>query len=234
MAFHPSHRIFVRFGFRATGSNVDKRIIRHHAFIHPVESQRRTIRRPESPFMDTELVLMNGLPANNTFSRFVRHDTDSVIRRKDFQVVLLRKSQITIGRTKVEVLPGTIQIIHAYNPVFHKIVMETMVLGIKSKHRLIFVRNREEGHTANRLRTGHRKRFVQLLASKGNFHRLCRFSTHHAVTLDIQICVFTPLQLFQVARHKTTLRLSTGNQVMQSKLFVLSHHRQRIYKYQST
>ena len=101
MAFHPSHRIFVRFGFRATGSNVDKRIIRHHAFIHPVESQRRTIRGPESPFMDTELVLMNGLPANNTFSPFVRHDTDSVIRRKDFQVVLLRKSQITVGRTKV-------------------------------------------------------------------------------------------------------------------------------------
>ena len=36
-----------------------------------------------------------------------------------------------------------------------------MVLGIKSKHRLIFVRNREEGHTANRLRTGHRENWKQ-------------------------------------------------------------------------
>ena len=112
--------------------------------------------------------------------------------------------------------------------------METMALGIKSKHRLIFIRSREEGHTPNRLCTGHRKRFIQLLAGKSKFHLLCRFSTHHAVTLDIQIYISAPLQLFQVAGHKVALRLPSGNQIMQSELSVLSYHRQRIYKCQST
>ena len=109
-----------------------------------------------------------------------------------------------------------------------------MLLGIKSQYRLIFVRDGEEGHAANRLRTGRRKRFIQLPAGKGEFHCLCRFSTHHTVPFDIQICIPTPLQLLQIAGHKMTLRLSPGDQVMQSELSVLSHHRQRIYKCQST
>ena len=106
--------------------------------------------------------------------------------------------------------------------------METVALGIKGKHRLVFIGDREERHTADRLCAGCRKSFVQLPAGKGYFLRLRRFATHHAVALGIQICVSAPLQLFQVAGHEVAMRLSTGDQVMQRELFVLSHCRQRI------
>ena len=67
MARHSCHRIAYVIYFAYTCSDVYKRVLCHHAFIHTVESEQVTFRTPESSFVDTEFIAVHCLSANDAF-----------------------------------------------------------------------------------------------------------------------------------------------------------------------
>ena len=67
-----SHRIFIRFvcgNVRSTffrqESDIDLRVIGHHALIHAIEGQTHTVRTPESALVDAKLIAVDRLSVDN-------------------------------------------------------------------------------------------------------------------------------------------------------------------------
>ena len=72
VAGHSCHWIADIVHFAHTCGNVYKRVLSHHTFIHTVEGEQITFRAPECTFVDTELIAVYGLAADDAFG-LVRH-----------------------------------------------------------------------------------------------------------------------------------------------------------------
>ena len=67
MAGHSCHRVTDVIHFSYTCRDVYKRVLRHHAFVHAVESEQVAFRAPEGTFVDAELIAVDRLPADDAF-----------------------------------------------------------------------------------------------------------------------------------------------------------------------
>lgn len=62
VAGHSCHRVTDVIHFSYTCGDVYKRVLRHHAFVHAVESEQVAFRAPEGTFVDAEFIAVDGLP----------------------------------------------------------------------------------------------------------------------------------------------------------------------------
>ena len=66
---------------------------------------------------------------------------------------------------------------------------------------------------------------VQLLTGEKHLLLSLRFGTPHAISLHIEIALSTPIELFQLFRHKSAVILSAGNKLLQRQLLILRRDR---------
>ena len=67
MACHACHRVTYIIQFTYACCDVYQWILRHHAFVHPVEGEQVTFRAPVGSFADAELVAVHTLATYNAF-----------------------------------------------------------------------------------------------------------------------------------------------------------------------
>ena len=116
MAGHSRHRITYVVHFPHACSDIYKRVLCHHAFIHAVESEQIAIRTPKSTFADTKFIAMHGLTANDTFG-FIGHSLVVYV-----QIVAYRISHIAVSRAIIFVLRSIFGFQRADNTVVLEVI----------------------------------------------------------------------------------------------------------------
>ena len=180
--------------------------------------------------MDTKFILMNRLSAYDTISRFVRHVSHLILRRKDLQVISFRKCQIPVFWTEIIIRPTRLQGIIRYNLLLCIIIMEQMLISHKRQQRLSCIRDREVRQRTNLFLSDCFECVIQSgLRQQHRFFPFRRFACPNRISFCIQISITIPLQLCQTLRNELGIVLPSRDQILQSQILLLRHqcHRKK-------
>ena len=154
VTFHPGHRIFERLGSGDACIDMYDRVIRNHRFVHAIESQRRTVGRPEEPFVDTELVLVHGCTADNAFIRLIRYRFGRTVGRKNTDIIFACECDASVCLVIFPTAACRIQCILRHNVSVPQIVMHPIPFVLEGDHGHGSIRYKECRHGRNLRQTG--------------------------------------------------------------------------------
>ena len=218
VARHAGHGVADGVHLAHAGRDIDQRILRHHAFVHAVEGQQRTLGAPEGTFRDTELIAVYTLSAHYTL-RLIGHTTPV-----DIEVIAHGIGQVVAVGLVVEVGSRLLgEVIAAFYLACAPVVEGILLCPWQQGDELLCPGCADVAEVLHGLEASLFQRFVHLLQGEEQvlLTRL-RVDGHDLLLLGTYAEVAPPLQAIDVLGKAVSL--ASRNQIFQGRLgFVLCH-----------